>query len=151
MGGVAEFAQLLDDARVVGLDSMAFIYHFEAHPAYGALTQALFSRLERGDLRACTSALSLCEVLTGALKAGNSRLAQIYRQVFELLPNLSVAAVDTACAALAAQVRVESGLRTPDALQIAAAALGGAEAFITNDARLRQSTRIRVVVLGDYV
>jgi predicted nucleic acid-binding protein len=47
-------------------------------------------------------------------------------------------------------LRAEAGLRTPDALQVAAALHGGAELFITNDARLRQTARIRVALLEDY-
>lgn len=150
MGAVEEFAELLEGVRVVGLDSMAFIYHFEGHPTYGPLTRILFSRIESGGLHACTSTLTLCEVLTGALKAGDGRLAQVYQQVFELMPNLTVSAVDRECAALAARIRVQAGLRTPDALQIATAVRCGAELLITNDARLRQVDPIQIVVLQDY-
>lgn len=151
MGGVEEFARLLDGASVVGLDTMAFIYHFEGHPAYGPLTRLLFRRVEGGQLRACTSTLTMCEVLTGALKAGDSRLAQLYQQVLESMPNLTLSAVDSACAVQAAQIRAQTGLRTPDALQIAAAIRAGAEVFVTNDSRLRHVPQIRVAVLADYV
>jgi predicted nucleic acid-binding protein len=40
-------------------------------------------------------------------------------------------------------------LRTPDALQIAACLAHGAEAFVTNDRRLRRVTEIEVKVLED--
>lgn len=150
MGGVEAFVRLLGKARQVGLDSMAFIYQFEAHPRYGPLTRALFSSLEQGAVHACTSELTVCEVLTGALKAKDERLAELYRQIFDLIPNLTVRPVDRACALLAAELRAEGGLRTPDALHVATALCAGARLFVTNDARLRHAPRIEVVVLGDY-
>lgn len=151
MGGVTEFARLLGTVQVVGLDTMPFIYHFEGHPVYGPLTHELFSRIEGGALRACTSVLSVSDVLTDARKAGDGRLAQIYLQVFELLPNLDVRPIDQDCAVLAADLRVEWGLRTPDAVQVAAAIQGGAQLFVTNDSRVRRLSQVKVIVLGDYV
>jgi len=150
LGTVKDLARLLSTVRTVGLDSMAFVYHFEGHSTYGPLTRALFSRIEDGSLSACTSVLTLCEVLTGARKAGDAGLVQVYQQVFELMPNLSVVAIDSPCAALAATLRLEAGLRTPDALQVATAIRWGAEAFITNDGRLRHVAQIKVIVLSDY-
>ncbi len=150
MGKVEEFTQLLGTVRKAGLDSMAFIYHFEGHPRYGPLTRALFARLEAGSLQACTTVLTMAEVATGALKAGNEALAQLYQRLFELMPNLAVRPIDAECAMLAARLRAEEGLRTPDALQIAAAIQGDADAFITNDARLRGISRLRVLILDDY-
>jgi len=138
VGTVGDFARLLGSVQAVGLDTMPFIYHFEGHPTYGPLTRELFSRIEQGALHASTSVLSLCEVLTGARKAGDEPLAQLCRQVFQFMPNLDVRPIDTACAALAADLRVQWGLRTPDALQVGAAAQGDAGLFIANDARLRQ-------------
>lgn len=40
-------------------------------------------------------------------------------------------------------------LRTPDALQIAAALVAGCEAFLTNDAGLKRVTELRVLVLDE--
>ncbi len=150
MGEVEGFAKALASVRVIGLDSMAFIYHLEGSREYGVLTRVLFARIEGGELSACTSVLSVAEVLTGALKAGDELLAQLYRQLFDLMPNLAVRPIDADCAPLAARLRAESGLRTPDALQIAAAIQGGAEAFLTNDARLRPVPQLRVLLLSDY-
>jgi len=151
VGAVDTFTHALRELQVVALDSMAFIYHFERHPSYGPLTFELFSLIEGGTLRAHTSILTVSEVLVGARKAGDERLEQLYLQVFDLLPNLEVHGIDRECAILAADLRVQQHLRTPDALQVATAIQCGAQAFVTNDARLRHLARIKTVILSDYV
>ena len=150
MGAVIGWDRQLAGVQLVALDSMAFIYHFEAHPGYCPLTRILFSRIEEGALRGCTSVLTLCEVLTGARKAGYEALAALYQRALSLMPNLTVHPIDQATAVLAADLRAEVGLRTPDALQVACAINSGAGAFITNDARLRRVPSLQVLVLADY-
>ncbi|MBC7357327.1 MAG: PIN domain-containing protein [Desulfacinum sp.] len=59
--------------------------------------------------------------------------------------------ISAAMAEKAARYRAEHSLRTPDALQLAAAVVGGADCFLTNDRRLRKVDFIEVLVLDDYV
>jgi predicted nucleic acid-binding protein len=46
-------------------------------------------------------------------------------------------------------LRARYNLRTPDALQVATALVRRCEAFLTNDARLKRVTEIRVLTLDD--
>jgi predicted nucleic acid-binding protein len=48
-------------------------------------------------------------------------------------------------------LRAQHGIRLPEALQIATALQAGASLFVTNDARLRRVTDVRVLVLDDYL
>ncbi|MBK9715381.1 MAG: PIN domain-containing protein [Kouleothrix sp.] len=57
--------------------------------------------------------------------------------------------IDAVVADQAAELRASYGLRTPDALQIAAALAAGCTAFLTNDARLQRVTELRVLVLDE--
>jgi predicted nucleic acid-binding protein len=69
-------------------------------------------------------------------------------------PNLRILPLDVALARKTALVRGETGLRTPDAVQIAAARLAGADATLcgTNDRRWAgRVTRPAVVVLEVFV
>ena len=50
----------------------------------------------------------------------------------------------------AAQLRAATGLKTPDALQLAAALSAGCAAFVTNDRRIPAIRGMRVLQLGDY-
>ena len=58
-------------------------------------------------------------------------------------------ALDARMAEIAADLRARYRLRTPDALQIAAALVTGCEAFLTNDAALRRVTDLQVLVLDE--
>ena len=43
------------------------------------------------------------------------------------------------------------GQKTPDAIQIATAVVGGAEALITNDVNLKKVKEIEILVLNDFL
>jgi len=47
----------------VALDTMIFIYAFEDHPVYQAVLKSFFSALEKGEMSAVTSTLTLTECL----------------------------------------------------------------------------------------
>jgi predicted nucleic acid-binding protein len=121
--------------KVIALDTNIFIYHFEENPAYAGFTEPLFDRIESGKVRAVTSALTLHEVLTGAKRAEDDRLATLYRSD-RLLPNLRLSRL----APGSRRSHLPAGaihLPTPDTIQIATAIHEGAEKFVTNDARLK--------------
>lgn len=50
-----------------------------------------------------------------------------------------------------ARLRASPGLRTPDAIHVATALEWGAQAFLTNDAGLRQAPGIEVLLLSDFL
>jgi predicted nucleic acid-binding protein len=58
--------------------------------------------------------------------------------------------VDRETAEIGAVLRAKHRLRTPDALQVAAALNAGCEVFLTNDKRLQRLDGLRVLVLDDY-
>lgn len=132
--------------KIVALDTNIFIYHFEEHPSYVEFTEALFERIESGRARAVTSALTLHEVLTGARRAGNERLASLYRDLIGTFPNLRVVPFDARIAEISSDLRARYDLPTPDAIQMATALHEGAETIVTNDSRLKRVREIRVTI-----
>ena len=58
---------------------------------------------------------------------------------------LTVVEIDRDVSRAAAQLRAQFSLRTPDALQLAAARLSGCSAFITNDRRLPSIDGLRII------
>ena len=139
----------LDGLAAVGLDSMCFIYHLEAKPEYVAFTDALFTRIEGGGLRATTSVLSMAEVLVRPLTLGDTAAAADYRYWMENFPNLSLAEVDVDTVVEAAGLRAKYGLRLPDALQLASCLEADVDAFITNDKSLLRVEQTRVLLISD--
>src|SRR5205823_2343575 len=113
------------------------------------LVTEIFQRGADGHIVLCTSVITLTEVLVQPIRQGDARLEQEYRDLlinsadFEMFPINSVVAED------AADLRARYNLRTPDALQIAAALEAGCDAFLTNDAQLSRVTELQIMVLDD--
>jgi predicted nucleic acid-binding protein len=143
----------LDDALVgvttLGFDTAPFIYFVERHPSYMDLMREVIRRVNGGMVAACTSVITLTEVLVQPKRVGDTRLANEYQDLLLHSRNFTMLAVDVAIADRAATLRAAHTLRTPDAIQVAAALEVGCEAFLTNDGRLGRVRDLRVLVLDD--
>lgn len=149
--GVEELLRRLADCRTVALDTMVFSYHLADHPRYAALTTAVLEAVERGQLVGLTTTVTVAEILTVPARAGDRQALQDYEIYLTQFPNLHIVPLDVALAREAALVRGETGLRTPDAIQVAAARLAGADAILTNDRRwIGRVSRPPVLLLDDY-
>ncbi|MBN1486357.1 MAG: PIN domain-containing protein [Anaerolineae bacterium] len=141
---------MLKQAGLVAFDTVIFIYAFEQHPQYGSLTQAIFHALEMGEYQACASILALGEILTGVKKAGSQDLLIRYRNVLTRFPGLTLMNVDIHVMEVMADLRARYGIATPDAIHLASALVGKAQAFITNDLRLRKVEDLDIIILTDW-
>jgi len=105
----------------------------------------LFEAAAKRDLVVALSTITLAEVLTGPLKAGQTALAKRYEKSLSFY---TVIPVSTPIAVLAAQLRAQYHLRPPDAIQLATALDIGAAAFITHDRDFSQVTGLEILT-GD--
>lgn len=135
------------EVGVYGVDTMLFVYHFEANERFGEDAGALLAAAERGRCRLVTSVLSLMEALVVPKRRGMTELCQRYRELFESFPNLSLRPVDMAVAEIGAELGAASGLRTPDAVHLATALVAGATAFVSEDRRLGRVGRLPILTL----
>jgi predicted nucleic acid-binding protein len=149
--GVEDFCRTLRSYQVLGFDTMIFIYHFEDHPLFAPLTEPLFEAIDRGDLSAEVSVLLAGEVLTGAKKAVDNEMLLRYRHILGEFPNLTLHDADMRVMEKMSDLRATHGLKTPDAIHVATALLNSAQAFVTNDTRLKRVNELDVLVLEDYV
>ncbi len=147
-----QFRELLLSQQKIGLDSMCFLYQFIDHPQYEPLTNIIFELLEENKIQAVTSTISLVEVFVRAEKLNDRLLITEYEKFFYGLPNLDIVDIDWSMARLTAKLRaIYNGIKTPDALQLAAALMKNCSIFLTNDKKLKKVKEIKVMVLGDYV
>jgi predicted nucleic acid-binding protein len=137
--------------RVLGIDTMAFIYHLEGNEQCGPFTRILFSAVESGECRGVTSVLTLMETLVRPKEIGDSNLRDDYYFALTTFPNLTIRDVDAEVAERAAELRAMSRLRPPDALQIATCLVEGGSAFVTNDERLRSIEDPEIIIMKDYL
>ncbi len=129
---------------LLGADTMLFIYHFEANPAFGSVVGRILSAVENGRCRLIVSSLVLMEVLVAPKRHGERRLCQRYRDFFQSFPNLQMLPMGAEVAEIASDLRAAHNLRTPDALHMATGHHAGADAFLTEDRRLRSTPEIAV-------
>lgn len=134
----------------IALDTVVFIYFIEEHPRYLPLIEPIFAEIDRGNLKAVTSAVTLLEVLVVPYRAGDHSLAERYEQLLTRGRGLRLVAPDNTQLRATAQLRARYGIRTPDALQLAAALSARSKIFVTNDRALPEIPGLRVLQLESY-
>lgn len=135
-------------AGPVAVDTACFIYFIEGHPQYAPLLRPLFAAADVGALALVTTAITLLEVLVVPLRAGDEALASRYERLLTQGRGITLVETGAAQARLAAQLRARTGIRVPDALQLAAALSAGCTAFVTNDRALPSLPGLPVAQLG---
>jgi predicted nucleic acid-binding protein len=127
------------------VDTAPWVYVLEDHPLLASRFTGLFAAAARGELQLALTAVTLAEVLTGTLRAGQEALAQRYERLLRTWP---VVALDADLAAQVARLRSHHRLKLADAAQLAAALAIGAAALITHDRGFDGIDAVRVV-MGD--
>ena len=136
----------------VAVDTALFIYLIEEHPRFLSPVRTLFAKADAGALEIVTSALTLLEVLVVPLRAGDRRLAASYEALLTRSRGIRLIDISRDQLRTAAQLRARhAALRTPDALQLAAAISVGCETFVTNDRRIPAPDGLRVLQLSELL
>lgn len=143
----------LDDALKgiarVAFDTSLFIYFVEEHPDYLDITDNIMRRVDEGILVGYSAVITLTEVLVKPKMLGNTELEREYRELLQQSRNFDMVEITGKIAERAADLRSRYTMRTPDALQIAAALDVGCQAFLTNDKRLKSVSDLTILVLDD--
>ncbi|MBE7520264.1 MAG: type II toxin-antitoxin system VapC family toxin [Thermoflexaceae bacterium] len=129
----------------LGIDTDCLIYFGEWE---GSARQEFIESEVFGDARrvVIASVLTLSELLVKRYQTGTSEDAVEARFSLEALPGLIWVETTADIAQEAARLRsAHRALRLPDAIHIATAAIAGAEAFLTNDGRLKASAGVATV------
>jgi predicted nucleic acid-binding protein len=120
----------LPPGALVLIDTAPVIYALESHPKYAPRFQPLFDRQAAGDVLFAVASITIAEVLTGPLSAGEEALAKRYRRVME---SWQVVDLTADIAESAARFRASLKLKLADAIQLASAIAVNAEALVTHD------------------
>jgi len=129
---------LIADGSTVLLDTVILIYFLEKHPRFGNLANSCLNRIERGEILGVISTLLFTELLVRPYKTGNQNMVSGLISRLSNFRNLSVHPVDQQTSILAARLRAEYGLRTPDAIHAATALTAGADGIVTNDNHMKR-------------
>jgi predicted nucleic acid-binding protein len=142
-----KLSDALQGVAALGMDTAPFIYFVEKHPTRYPLCRAVFAAVTAGSLVMHTSTATLTETLVLPLRQGQQALTDEYKELLLETIGINTLPVSAIIAERAADLRARYNLRTPDAMQLAAALEAGCDAFLTNDAALQRVTEIRVIVL----
>ena len=134
----------------IGVDSVVFIYFIEEEPRFLSSVEALFQETAAGRCQLVTSGLTLLEVLVVPYRDGDSPLAERYEALLTRSRGLHMVGISRDQLRAAAQLRAVTGMKTPDALQVAAALSAGCRTFVTNDRRIPAIPGLRVLQIADY-
>ncbi len=134
----------------IGVDTAAFIYFIEEDARFLPIIEPLFREADRGRCTLVTSALTLLEVLVVPYRAGNRLLAERYESLLTRSRGIRVVDISRDQLRVAAQLRATTSIKTPDALQVAAALSGECANFVTNDRRIPALPGLKVRLLGAY-
>jgi predicted nucleic acid-binding protein len=139
----------LPASGVVYVDTSAVIYRVERIEPYLTVSLPLWDALDAGTQPVATSELTLLEVLVKPLRAGNTTLAALYRNVLLSTTGLTCLPVSRDVLESAANLRAAHALKTPDAIHAAAALRAGCVMFVTNDSTFRRVSGLNVEVLAE--
>ena len=135
----------------MAIDTAIVIYFAERNERYIGALRPLFEAADRGEARLVTSAITLLEVLVVPYRAGDAALAARYEQLLSRSRGLSLVDLRPPILRAAAQLRAVHGVRTPDAIQLAAGLSERCGCFLTNDRRLPDLPTLPVLQLADLV
>ncbi len=131
--------------RQVYLDSCIVIYFIQgADPVREAILQALRPPDEPEPL-ACISALTRLECRVWPLREGATELLEQFDEFF-FSRDLRRARLTLPVFDLATELRAAHGVKTPDAIHLAAAINWGCDEFWTNDRRLPKALETRIKI-----
>lgn len=132
----------LHQGALLLVDTAPIIYVLEAHPTFAPRFTPLFEAHAARRLTFAVTTVTIAEVLTGPLQAGDEALARRYRAI---LGSWRLVEQDLDIAESAARFRATLGLKLADAVQAASALAINAAALVTHDRDFSRLTTVRVI------
>lgn len=127
---------------MIYLDSCVVIYAVEPGP----WSEVVLDAISRTAESFAISPLVCLECLVGPLKSNDEATGTRFEQFFS---KVSMVPMGAEVFRVAAAHRAHRGLRTPDALHLAAAQLSGCTSLWTNDGQLASAAGPYAVVMGE--
>jgi predicted nucleic acid-binding protein len=133
------------------LDTNVFIYAMETDYDQGMRARRCLHRIERGEIEAFTSELTLAEVLRGGNAPIRSGLFDSYAELLSSGTQLRVVPVSRDILIASARLELERKIDLPDAIHVATAIKNGCDAILTEDVRLPVPVGLKKMILADLI
>ena len=150
---VEDFHKKLKDLKSVCIDSSILIYHLETIKPYDILTKTLIEKIAGGEIFCNICALIITELLTKPYRLKDLDQISMFEGFISSLPNTKIHPVNYNIAKLAASLRGDYNLRTPDSIILSTTLITRSDAFITNDISLKKLNikDIEILILDEYL
>ncbi|MCL5998375.1 MAG: type II toxin-antitoxin system VapC family toxin [Chloroflexi bacterium] len=139
----------LPQGTLAFLDTAPLVYFVERVSPFFSITEAIFQRIDTGEIRVVTSPVTLAECLVVPLRKGDTKLQHLFVDFITAGPNTAFVEINATIAHTVADLRARYNLALSDSFQIAVALSTRCNAFLTNDTRLQRVAEIRVLILED--
>ncbi len=136
----------LPDSGPIYLETSAFIYSVERVEPYYSLLEPMWRQAQAGQFVIAGSDVAVLETLIRPLRQGDIYLVGRFRDLFNA-NEVWIIPITRPVGGEATRVRATTGLKTPDALHVAAAQYAECTLFVTNDSDFRRVADLPVVVL----
>lgn len=140
------------DKSVITLDTNCFIYYFEDNEKYAPKLEQIFNKIQNGIIQGNLSVLSFLEILVKPKKEGNIFLENRYKVILTNYPNLQIVGLSLSITDVAARLRAEYSLKTPDAIILATSICSNSKYMVTNDIHLKnigEKENIQILLLDE--
>ena len=132
----------IPERALVVVDSAPIIYFLEDRPILSDRFEPLFEAQLDGRVSLAVTTVTIAEVMTGPLLAGDEAVARRYRAILE---SWQVIPLDIDIAETAARLRASDDLELADAVQAASALAVNAFALVTHDRDFSRVRSLRVL------
>jgi Predicted nucleic acid-binding protein, contains PIN domain len=137
------------NAKKIFLDTAPLIYYIEENPLYTGVLNDLFTTGKTKKNQFISSVVTLIEVLVLPLREGKTELAETYKQILTGSHSIEIVDINVDISVIAARLRADKALKTPDAIQVATAIYTSSDYFLTNDKRLKSINEIEVITVDE--
>jgi predicted nucleic acid-binding protein len=133
------------------IDTNIIIYLTDATPLYATLARQLFAMIEKGQISAVFSIISIAEVMQGLIKKGESRTAGEIKTFLLNFPNTECQDITPAVlATMGNDPRIQwARLRTVDSLIIASGLIHGVQKIVSQDAHFQSAVSRELIFSFD--
>jgi len=128
------------------LDTNIFLIVKNKEEPHYEFSKQVLDAVDNGRIQAVVSVVSVAEICVGYYLAGDEKGKQELIAHLASSKTFSVMEVDLGLADAAAKIRVETGLRLPDAIIVATGLAKGATYVVTHDEEFSKANRYLEVV-----
>lgn len=132
----------------VYFDANIFIYLLEGNEVFEPAVSQLRDLISEDQITVMSSDLIYTEVLAHPALSGNKDAIE---HIIGFIGNFDVQPLTQSITVHAGILRGETGMKTPDALHVAAAVQSSAEVFLSNDKGIRTPEGVERILIKDYI